>query len=132
MNVKYSDKSKQLYMAHLMHPVQSIYLFFDTVSIVMDLCTLMKLLVYAPSVSQWSHDATVSIIMGRRRNNRQMEIKVKSNENAHNAGINGKRMQKKIINKVNHAFPIKIGKHFPVRRCAFSITFAKNLYMSYR
>ncbi len=63
MNIEDSDKSKPLYTARLMRLVHFIYLFFGTVSIALGLCILLQLLMYAPSVSQWSHDATVSLIM---------------------------------------------------------------------
>jgi hypothetical protein len=63
MNIEDSDKSKPLYTARLMRLIHFIYLSFGTVSIALGLCILLQLLMYAPSVSQWSHDATVSLIM---------------------------------------------------------------------
>jgi len=63
MNVEDSDKLKPSNTARLMRLVHFIYLFFGTVSIFLGLRILLQLLVYAPSISQWSHDATVSLII---------------------------------------------------------------------
>ena len=63
MNVEDSDKLKPSNTARLVRPVHFIYLFFGTVSIALGLRIFLQFLMYAPSTSQWSHDATVSLIM---------------------------------------------------------------------
>ena len=63
MNVEDSDQLKSLYTPRLMRPVHFIYLFFGTISIALGLRIFLQFLMYAPSASQWSRDATVSLII---------------------------------------------------------------------
>ena len=63
MNVEDSNQLKPSNTPRLMRPVHFIYLFFGTVSIALGLRIFLQFLMYAPSASQWSHDATVSLIM---------------------------------------------------------------------
>ena len=63
MNVEDSDQLKPSNTARLMRLIHFIYLFFGTVSIALGLRIFLQFLMYAPSASQWSHDATVSLIM---------------------------------------------------------------------
>ena len=63
MNVEDSNQLKPSNTPHLMRLVHFIYLFFGTVSIALGLRIFLQFLMYAPIASQWSRDATVSLII---------------------------------------------------------------------